>query len=291
MSDLIVVGVDGSASGFHAVEWAADDAFRMRAPLRGVFVVEGWPHEVPQIPAPEWDEALIENARKVLAEAEEIARGRQPTVEVGTELIRGTPAAALREQAGDATELVVGSRGLGGFAGAVLGSVSTNVAGQVPVPVVVVRPGPAAVHGEIVVGLDGSPACEPALAYAFRQAELRGSTLRAVYAWSLPFAFAAGFSCDFEALRETNQRVADDQLASWREKYPQVKVITDVRCAHPVKTLAAAGDRADLLVIGSHGRSAIRSIVLGSVSRGVLHHAQCAVAVVRAQDPSTPAGR
>ncbi|MEU7746042.1 universal stress protein [Nonomuraea sp. NPDC049158] len=289
MPDLIVVGVDGSVPGFDAVAWAADDAFRMHVPLRTVCVVETWPYQVPQIPAPEWDEALIENARKVLAQAEEMARARQPTVEVTTEVMTGTPAAVLREQAGDAVELVVGSRGLGGFAGAVLGSVSMNVAGQVPVPVVVVRPRAAVAHGEIVVGLDGSPTCEPALAYAFRQAELRGSTLRAVYAWALPFALAAGFSCDFEALREAQQRIAEEQLTSWRERYPQVKVIADVRCAHPVDALAAAGDRADLLVVGSHGRSAIGSIVLGSVSRGVLHHARCTVTVVRAKDAPTPA--
>ncbi|MFI7707540.1 universal stress protein [Nonomuraea sp. NPDC049480] len=289
MSDVIVVGVDGSKPGFRAVAWAADDAFRLHVPLRSVCVVETWPYQVPQIAGPEWEESLITNARKTLAEAEEIVRERQPTVEVSAELMTGTPAAALRAQASDATELVVGSRGLGGFAGAVLGSVSMNVAGQVPGPVVVVKAETATVHGEIVVGLDGSPACEPAMAYAFRQAELRGSRLRAVYAWSLPFALAAGFSCDFEALREANQHVAEEQLAPWRERCPQVKVIVDVRRAHPVETLAAAGDRADLLVVGSHGRSAVGSIVLGSVSRGVLHHARCNIAVVRAHETPTPA--
>jgi len=289
MSDVIVVGVDGSKPGFHAVAWAADDASRMHVPLRCVCVVETWSYQVPQVGGPEWEESLIANARKTLAEAEEVVRERQPAVEVSTKLMTGTPAAALREQAGDATELVVGSRGLGGFAGAVLGSVSMNVAGQVRGPVVVVKTETTTVHGEIVVGLDGSPACEPALAYAFRQAGLRGSTLRAVYAWSLPFALAANFSTDFEAVREAHQQVAESQLAAWRERCPQVKVIADVRCAHPVETLATAGDQADLLVVGSHGRSAIGSIVLGSVSRGVLHHARCNVAVVRAQETPTPA--
>ncbi|MEO3892568.1 universal stress protein [Nonomuraea sp. B5E05] len=289
MSDVIVVGVDGSEAGFHAVAWAADDALRMHVPLRIVCVVETWPYQVPQVGGPEWRESLMTNARKTLDEAEEIVRERQPTVEVSTKLLTGTPAAALREQAGDATELVVGSRGLGGFAGAVLGSVSMNVAGQVPGPVVVVKAETTTVHGEIVAGHDGSPACEPALAYAFRQAVLRGSTLRAVYAWSLPFGLTTGFSCDFEALREVHQQVAEEQLAPWRERCPQVQVIADVRCAHPVETLAAAGDQADLLVVGSHGRSAIGSIVLGSVSRGVLHHARCNVAVVRAHETATPA--
>ncbi|MFC7586588.1 universal stress protein [Nonomuraea antimicrobica] len=166
-----------------------------------------------------------------------------------------------------------------------LGSVSMNVAGQIPAPVVVVRAGGAPVRGEIAVGFDASSApCEPALTYAFRQAALRESTLRAVYAWPLPFALATSFDLDFVALREHHQHLATVQLAPWRERHPEVRVITDVRCAHPVETLAAASDQADLLVVGSHGRSTLKAIVLGSVSRGVLHHARGNVAVVRTAD-------
>ncbi|NUT44115.1 MAG: universal stress protein [Thermoactinospora sp.] len=281
MSEQVVVGVDGSASGFDAVAWAADDAFRMEVPLRAVCVVETWPYQVPQIPAPEWEDSLSAHAREVLAKAEEIVRERRPTVEMSTDVMSGTPSVALRELAGQAAELVVGSKGAGGFAGAVLGSVSMNVAGQAPGPVVVVRGG-AGTDGEVAVGVDGSPGCENALAYAFRQAALRHSRLRAVYAWPLPFALAPDFSCDLEALRQSHQRVARDQLAPWQARHPDVTVIADVHSGHPVKSLAAAGDRADLLVVGSHGRSGLGSIVLGSVSRGVLHHARCTVAVVRA---------
>lgn len=285
-SELVVVGVDGSASGFDAVVWAADDAYRWGAPLRAVCVVETWPYQVPQIPSPEWEDALVTHARDVLAKAETIAREGRPGIEVSSDVIVGTPAMALREQAAGATELVVGSKGAGGFAGAVLGSVSMNLAGQAPGPVVVVRDGSATPRGEVVVGIDGSPACEPALAYAFRQAGSRNCTLRAVHAWPLPFVLAADFSYDFEAVRLSHQRVAREQLAPWRERYPRVDVVTDVQQGHPVKALTTAGDQADLVVIGSHGRSGLGSIVLGSVSRGVLHHARCSVAVVRAESVS-----
>ncbi|MFI6925295.1 universal stress protein [Nonomuraea spiralis] len=284
MSELVVVGVDGSAAGFDAVAWAADDAFRMGAALRAVCVVETWPYQVPQIAALEWENSVAERARASLARAEEIVRERRPTVEVSTRLLVGKPAVALREQAGEAAELVVGRKGVGGFAGAVLGSVSMNVAGQAPGPVVVVRDGDAAAaQDEVAVGIDGSIASEPALAYAFRQAELRGAALRAVHAWPLPFALAPDFSCDIEALRESHLHVAREQLDPWRERHPQVKVIADVQCGHPVRTLAAAGERAALLVVGSHGRTGLEAIVLGSVTRGVLHHAHCTVAVVRAR--------
>ncbi|MFF0864085.1 universal stress protein [Nonomuraea sp. NPDC003560] len=281
MSELVVVGVDGSPSGFDAVAWAADDAFRAGAALRIVSVVETWPYQVPQIAAVEWESAMTERAREILAKAQEIVGERRPTVEVSTRVMTGKASVALREQAGEAAELVVGRRGAGGFAGAVLGSVSMSVAGQAPGPVVVVRDGDAASHDEVVVGVDGSPACEPALDYAFRQAELRECGLRAVHAWPLPFALAPDFSCDIEALRESHLRVTREQLTPWQERHPDVRVIADVQCGHPVKTLVAAGDRADLLVLGSQGRSGLGSFVLGSVMRGVLHHARCTVAVVR----------
>nr|BFE78098.1 hypothetical protein GCM10020093_006990 [Planobispora longispora] len=188
----------------------------------------------------------------------------------------------LREQAQSASEVVIGSRGLGGFAGAVLGSVSGHVAGHARGPVVVVRSGAREMYGEIVVGVDDSPQCDPALAYAFEQAVLRGARLRAVYAWQLPVhAYAPEIVCDMDEIRRAQHRVAADKLASWRQTHPTVEVVEDVRSAHPVQALSAASERADLVVVGSHGRGALGSLALGSVSRGVLHHARGAVAVVR----------
>ncbi|MEU6998179.1 universal stress protein [Nonomuraea sp. NPDC046570] len=275
MTGLIIVGVDGSAPSTAAVEWAADDAIRMGARLRLVHVLNRWPYDIT-----DGDDYLAEAAGKVLAAAEVTARTRQPDVEVSTRLIEGVPSAVLREQEQEATELVVGSRGLGGFAGAVLGSVSMHLAGHAHCPVVVVRPGQQERHGEIVVGVDDSDACEAALGYAFEQAGLRGATLRAIHAWQLPVhAFAPEISYDLDQIRAAQQEVATQRLAGWRAKYPEVPLIEDVRRAHPVDALT--GVACDLIVVGSHGRGAIGSLLLGSVSRGVLHHARCAVAVVR----------
>ncbi|GAA4236657.1 nucleotide-binding universal stress UspA family protein [Streptosporangium album] len=72
-----------------------------------------------------------------------------------------------------------------------------------------------------------------------------------------------------------------DRFAAWPEKFPEVEVVEDVQGAHPVQALTDASTRADLVVVGSRGRSVVGSVVLGSVSRGVLHHAHCPVAVIR----------
>ncbi|MET8336355.1 universal stress protein [Streptosporangium canum] len=281
-SSPVVVAVDGSADADRAVRWAADDAFRRRSPLRIVHVVERGSYDIHRFAAPERPDTMVMNGRKVLAEAEQTARRRQPSVEVSTELVEGNLTRSLCDQAAGATAIVLGSRGLGGFAGALLGSVSTHVAGHAHGPVVVVRPGDEEVRREVVVGVDDSPQCEPALAYAFEQARLRGCALRAVHAWQLPVhAFAPEASYDMDEIRQAQHRVVQERLAAWQEKFPEVEVVEDVHSAHPVDALTNASTRADLVVVGSRGRGAVSSILLGSVSRGVLHHAHGPVAVVR----------
>jgi nucleotide-binding universal stress UspA family protein len=135
-----------------------------------------------------------------------------------------------------------------------------------------------------VVGIDDAADCEPAIAYAFEQAAVRGVPLRAVYAWRLPIhVYAPEIAYDMDEVGATQHQVARDKLTAFTGKYPSVRVIEDVRCAHPVDALTDAAEGADLLVVGSHGRGALGSMLLGSVSRGVLHHAACPVAVVPAE--------
>ncbi|MEW9533448.1 universal stress protein [Microbispora sp. NPDC049125] len=281
MADPIIVGTDGSAAATAATEWAADDAARKGCPLRLVSVVDHWAYGIPKFPAGAGDPLTV-HAERALAAAEAAARGRRPEVPVSAEIVEGIPAKILRDKAGEAAEIVVGSRGLGGFAGVVVGSVSTHVAGHASCPVVVVRPGWRDAHGEIVVGVDYSPECEPAIAYAFEQARLRGCGVRAVYAWQLPVhTLAPEISYDVEELHETQRRAVSEKLAPWRRDEPGVPVREEVVFGHPVEALTEASERADLLVVGSHGRGALGSVMLGSVSRAVLHHAHCPVAVVR----------
>jgi nucleotide-binding universal stress UspA family protein len=284
----IVVGVDGSEGAGRAVRWAADEAARRRVPLRIVHVVDRSPYDLPEYPTGEWPLRLGRHGWQVLAEAERIAREHRPDAEVTVELLHGSPARVLRSQAHRDAGIVLGSRGLGGFTGALLGSVSDHVAGHASCPVVVVRPGASArseagaAHREIVVGVDGSPECEPALDYAFEEARLRGCVLRAVYGWQLPVhAFAPEAVYDMDEIRRAQYRVMQEQVESWHAKYPEVPVVQDARSAHPVDALVQASRKAELTVVGSHGRGVLGSAMLGSVSRGLLHHAHGPVAVVR----------
>ncbi|WP_433425081.1 universal stress protein [Microtetraspora malaysiensis] len=282
MAEPILVGVDGSPPAVAAVAWAADDAARKGTPLRLVHAVYRPPHGARSYPIPGLDDALSRAGGEFLREAEEIAREWHPGLDVSTRLLEGAPARVLLREAESASELVVGSRGRGGFAGMLLGSVSGHLPGHAAVPVVVVRPGRTTADAtEVVVGVDESEGCEPALGYAFEQARLRRGGLRAVYGWRPPPEVYAGYSVfDPEEAGQLRQTLDVGRIAAWRARYPDVRAEVEVVCDHPVSALVDVAAAAAVLVVGSHGRSRIGAMVLGSVSRGVLHHAHCPVAVV-----------
>ncbi|WP_214414451.1 universal stress protein [Sphaerisporangium fuscum] len=287
MVGRIVAGVDGSESAAAALEWAADDAARRGRALRIVHVREPWAQRFPFHRVEGFDDALNEYCEGVLAKAAEQARERAPGLPVTTELLTGTVVELLRQEADGAEALVLGSRGMGGFTGMVLGSVGLGVAGHARGPVVVMRgDAPRTPHGEVVVGVDGSAQSEAALRYAFEQAASRRSRVHALYAWTMAAysPLAIGYADAMRDVLEAEVRAVKQWLAPWREKYPDVPLAESDVCGHPVPALVEASRSADLVVVGSRGLGGFGSALLGSVSHGVLHHAHCPVAVVRPRD-------
>ncbi|MEV4251128.1 universal stress protein [Streptosporangium canum] len=286
MTAHVAVGVDGSPSSQAAVEWAADDAVRRGCALRIVHVIDPWIYDIPLQTPPGFRDSMSESCQGVLAEAAALARERVPGIEGDTVLETGRPVEILRREAEDAEQIVLGSRGRGGFTGLLLGSVSLALAGHVAVPVVVVRGDRKRAHGEVVVGFDGSAHAAAALEYAFEEAARRGARLHAIHTWQMPVVGqgATVYTPLFEEISAAGRRVAADVLTPWREKYPQVEVEETAVCGHPVAVICEASERADLAVVGSRGQGRVGSAVLGSVSHGVLHHARCPVAIVRARE-------
>jgi nucleotide-binding universal stress UspA family protein len=133
----IVVGVDGSPSSVQALRWALDQAELTDASVEAVCAWEGRTRggKVPVYP----DDEPAEEAAVRLSEAiGEVTTGRTP-VEVSHRIAKGHPAAVLLEAAKEADMLVMGNRGLGGFTGALLGSVTQHCVQQAACPVVVIR--------------------------------------------------------------------------------------------------------------------------------------------------------
>lgn len=278
MIQPIVVGTDGSSRADLAVEWAADEATLRRRPLHIVYAAERWEYDVPFHAAPGMCESLTETGAAILAQAGERAAKAHPCLPVTTELIFDSPARALCSLGRRADEIVVGHRGLGGFTGMLLGSTGLRVAGHVPVPVIVVRGEIGERRGEVLAGVDPRQDATDVLAYAFEAATIRGAWVRVVHAWQAPLGGSVQ-----ETAAVTQERLAD-AVAPWRAKFPDVGVVEQTPRGHPVGELAGRSSRAALLVVGSRaltGRCGRHGLVLGPVVHGVIHHADCPVAVIR----------
>jgi nucleotide-binding universal stress UspA family protein len=278
----VVVGVDGSRSALQAVRWAAREADRRRAPLRLVTTV-GWVgptrFEYPLTGAGrDPREILLHQARTHLADAVEVAPGTMPEGEV----VDGYPIPQLVAESRSAQLIAIGDRGLGGVVGLLVGSVAFGLGARGACPTVIVRGRTDATDGPVVVGVDGSPVSEAALAFAFEQASMRRAPLVAVHVWwdllldpvTLP-------SLDWDGILLRERAQLAERTAGWQEKYPDVAVELFVARDHPAGVLVEHSRRAQLVVVGSHGRGGVSGLVLGSVSHAVLHRADCPVAIVR----------
>jgi nucleotide-binding universal stress UspA family protein len=278
----IVVGTDGSPHADRAVEWAAAEAASRECPLHILHAAPPWDPGLTLTPSPIADETLVELGERVLDRAAELAR-RKADVTVTTEQVYGTPSHALRERAGEAEEVVVGHRGLGGFAGLLLGSTGLKLAGRTPCPLVVVRGGSTADRREVLAGVDPrDDAYAAVLDHAFQRADGHGIRVRVLHTWEVPpTMFDGGYPVAVRlALTAAQDRLAES-VAPWRARFPDVRVTEEARPGHPVERLVEASARAELLVVGGHRHGPVGRI--GSVGHGVIHHAGCPVALVGAR--------
>ncbi|HVL27620.1 MAG TPA: universal stress protein [Acidimicrobiales bacterium] len=141
--------------------------------------------------------------------------------------------------------------------------------------------------GRIVVGIDGSPAADEALRWAYREALLRGTSLDVVHAWLPPYAgdIAGMVPPDVEKMAEEGARLVSSALervlGSATSASGPVEVGTTVVRGAAAETLLDASEGADVLVVGSRGRGGFRGLLLGSVSQQCASHAPCPVVIVR----------
>ncbi|GAA4879363.1 universal stress protein [Kitasatospora terrestris] len=288
MSRHILAGVDGTPQSEAAAFWAAEEAERRGTAL---LIVHVWPWLGTGDVDAFWPGDLRPAALRALTDIERRIRDARPGLAVETALVGDDPADGLVSVARGHELLVLGSRGLSGFAGLLVGSVGLSVAARADVPVVMVRAAkPAgaeeAGHGEpeVVVGLDLRHPAEEVLDLAFEEAELRGARLRAVHGWDLVPAWSAtGWMAPQvdTAEQEASRKAAlAEALAPWRAKYPDTAVVEEVRLGGAAQAVLTHSAGAALVVVGRRDRPLGLGARLGSVAHAVLHHAQAAVAVV-----------
>ncbi|OSC40535.1 universal stress protein [Mycobacterium decipiens] len=309
----IVVGVDGSHSSNVAVEWAARDAEIRDVGLSVAHVVppvvtapEGWAFEYARFQDAQKRELIehsylvaqahliIEQSHKVALEASSPSRAAHITSEV----LHGPIVPTLVNMSKQADMVVVGCRGQGAVAGALLGSVSSGLARHAHCPVAVIPdedPHRARLpQAPVVVGIDGSPTSELAVQIAFDEASRRGVDLVALHAWSdmgpLDFPRLNWAPIEWRNIEDRHEKILAQRLGGWRDRYPNVVVRKVVVCDRPAPRLLELAQNAQLVAVGSHGRGGFPGMLLGSVSRAVVNSGQTPVIVARIpHDPGVPA--
>jgi nucleotide-binding universal stress UspA family protein len=286
----VVAGVDGSVSALHAAHWAADEAARRRVPLRLVQVIDV-AAVTAEFPLPgDFFMTLESEGRQKLAETETAIRQAHPELDIETTLRIDNLVRTLIDLSHDSGLLVLGARGSGGFSGLLTGSTAIALVTHGHCPVAVIRetsaeePPPS--RGPVVVGVDGSPTSEAALALAFEEAAMRGTELVALHTWiefasDLAYASARPFFVDWDAIEAKEHEILAERLAGWQEKYPEVTVRRVVTGGRPAKRLLEQAAEAQLLVVGSRGHGGFTGMLLGSTSQALIHHTPCPLVVVR----------
>ncbi len=278
----VVVGADGSEHGSAALRWAAGTAVAYGLPLTVLYAR----------PDANAEPKLVAEPAGVLGDAVAVARAQQPDLEIRALQMPESPVQSLLAAGESADILVLGSRGVEGFRGLLLGSTTMHVAPYARCPVVVVHSGLEGGPpfedtegypgnpGQVVLGYDGSPASNRAAAFAFRHAAAIGTGVVAVS------VEAGRGEPETEQIDPENATPGSDTSAFHSPvivtaaAFPDVPVSFVAGTGRPAEVLLAEALGADLLVVGSRGSGGFSGLVMGSVSQKVLAHAGCPVAVL-----------
>ncbi|MCQ4083901.1 universal stress protein [Streptomyces sp. RB6PN25] len=279
----IVVGTDGSADADGAVDWAAAEAARRRCPLQVVHATGlGAGNAHPRLS--EARQLTVQTARKMLDDTRDRVTAEHPGLQVDTVMSDDRPAAAVLAAADSASLAVLGTRGHGGFAGLLLGSVSLRVAAHVTCPLVVVRrKGTLGSTGDVVVAVQDRRDVE-AIRFAAATARVWKASLRALHAWQ-PLDEVGRTVTQVDTVRELRHEHLDllteaVDAAELSSLSPDVCVDRLLVDGGAAAALIDSSADASLLVVAAHRPRSPVGLRLGPVVHAALHHAQCPVALV-----------
>ena len=300
----VVIAYDGSASAGQAcalvagLDWPPGSELVVLSAFQPFLPGGGMPGEIIDPATAD----LIFNDERATAEAtarDGAQRASHPGASIAWEVSEGRPADAILKATRKHTPdlVVVGTRGLGPFRSALLGSVSTELVDHASCPVLVVRTTSIA---RVILADDGSPAARAAVSLVIDWPVFRDSTIRVVSVAELDDHLMDRMASHAQLGGEAAQRVieralegtavvADQTAARLRAAGRRVEV--DVRRGDPAHGVVQAATEwpADLVVLGSRGHAGVEHLHLGSVGRRVLHHVPCSVLVAHAPGSRSPA--
>jgi|SRR6056297_2222292 len=280
-----VVGIDGSTCSTNALAWAAANSPGRAAELE---LVTAWQAPVVGASAmsgpmtqPFADDELHDRAA---ADLSSLATDLDDRIELSVTAAvgRGGPAEVLLEASSNASMLVIGSRGRGGFARLLLGSTSTQCATHANVPTVVVPSEVETVRVDtMLVGFDGSPNSIRALTWAMEFAA-PDTTIVVAWVWdATPLAVGADafFFPDASDLAAERFHHLVESVESEHGR-DDITVVREFLRGTPRSALAEHAEHADLVVVGARGHGVVGAALLGSVSTWLLHHVHRPIAVI-----------
>lgn len=278
MGEPIVVGITDGPAAQRAVEWAVKRASAHRLPLKLIEVVGG---AVGAVGENEVLEAAVAAAReRVQATAAALPR---LGLKVFMRVDRGNPVAVLTEASAHASLLVIGSDHTGSGSRR-RGAHGLRIAAGAHCPVVVVPDVDVSGRTGVVVGVDGSPVSEKAVAFAAAEADRLGEPLIAVAVWTpleVPRNMGAYPVEYLENMEKLTAEALGLSLAGLASQYPDLEIVRRVERGYPSHIINELATSARLAVVGSHGRGALARFLLGSISQEVLARLATVTAVVR----------
>jgi len=289
----ILAATDFSSTAKAGVDWAIELAVTHGARINLVHALLVPSRATDFVPSPpDFTEALQEAASGKLNEIADMVR--EKGVEVSSELKLGVPSQVVLETAvqQDADLIVIGTRGLSGFRHLLLGSTAERVVQHAHCPVLTVHPGDADKHrplDTILVPTDFSKDAETAYSAAL---SLLGkqSTTRVVllHVYHLPYEYTAygTIPTSLDYFKDV-EGAAEDRLITLADELRQqgFQVETLAREGFPPEVILSEAEAAgaDLITMGTHGRTGLAHLVLGSTAERVVQRADCPVLTVRSE--------
>ncbi|GAA1880140.1 universal stress protein [Streptantibioticus ferralitis] len=278
----VVVGVDGSEDSDRALDWAAAEAHHRGSALHIVHGVGTAPDPDKGTGLTNGDLVTVQSARSMLDEAGERATHEHPGLKVTTTLAYEEGPQAVLATAAGAALIVLGTRGRGGFAALLLGSVTLRVAAHTTCPLVVVRGERAQpTIGTVMVGVQDEKDAQT-VRFALITAARWHASVRALHAWQ-PLGEVGLMATQVDTVHEL--RAAHTALLSRTVEAahltaPEAPLSQEVVVSRAATALVEASSEADLLVVAAHRPHGPLGLRLGPVVHAVLHHSHCPVAMV-----------
>jgi nucleotide-binding universal stress UspA family protein len=294
----ILAATDFSSTARAGVDWAIELALAHDASIDLVHALLVPSRATDFVPSPpDFTEALQEAASGRLNEITTMVR--EKGVEVSAELKLGVPSQVILETASqqDADLVVIGTRGLSGLRHLLLGSTAERVVQHAQCPVLTVHPGDADKHrplDTILVPTDFSKDAETAYFAALNLLGRQSSTrVVLLHVYHLPYEYTAygTIPTSLDYFRDV-QGAAEERLTTLADEIKQqgFQVETLAREGFPPEVILGEAEAAgaDLIAMGTHGRTGLAHLVLGSTAERVVQRANCPVLTVRSEETEEP---